>query len=66
MEEKEQASVLIRVSDPEALKMIRVLAEDDVRSMGNMVAWLIRQEHARRYGKPSPETQPQPESQPCQ
>lgn len=47
-------SQLIRVSDDEALSMIRILAEQDMRSMGNEVAWLIRQEFARRFSQPNP------------
>ncbi|MDI6770134.1 MAG: hypothetical protein QMD04_10735 [Anaerolineales bacterium] len=47
-------SQLIRVPDDEALSMIRILAEQDLRSMGAEVAWLIRQEYARRYSQPNP------------
>jgi hypothetical protein len=45
---------LIRVNDVEALEMIRTLSEQDLRSMGAEVAWLIRQEWARRYSRPNP------------
>ena len=45
---------LIRVNDDEALSMIRILAEQDLRSMGAEVAWLIRQEYARRFSQPNP------------
>lgn len=45
---------LIRVSDTEARAMLRQLAEMDLRAMGNEVAWLIRQEWARRFSQPNP------------
>jgi hypothetical protein len=51
--EMPEYSDAIRVSDQEALGMIRVLAEQDLRSIGNEVAWLIRQEYARRYSQPN-------------
>ena len=41
--------VFIRTSDTEAGDFLRLLAEKDMRSMGNEVAWLIRQEYARRF-----------------
>lgn len=44
---------VIRVLDQEALGMIRILAEHDLRSMGAEVAWLIRQEYARRFSQPN-------------
>jgi hypothetical protein len=43
----------IRTSDPEAGEMLRKMAELDMRSIGNEVAWLIRQEYARRYSQPN-------------
>jgi hypothetical protein len=39
---------LIRVSDKDALEMIRKLADHDLRSIGSEVAWLVRQEWERR------------------
>ena len=45
---------LVRISDEEALAMVRVLAEEDMRSIGMQVAWLIRQEYARRFSQPNP------------
>jgi hypothetical protein len=45
---------VLRVKDQEARKMLAVLAKNDNRPAGNMVAWLIRQEHARRYSEPQP------------
>jgi hypothetical protein len=44
-------SEVIRVTDQSALEMIRVLAKDDLRTMGDQVAWLIRQEYVRRYNQ---------------
>jgi len=40
----------IRTSDMEAGELLRKLADDDMRSIGNEVAWIIRQEYNRRYG----------------
>ena len=45
---------MMRITDNDALEMIRVLSEADLRSMGAEVAWLIRQEYARRYSRPNP------------
>ena len=42
----------IRTSDTEAGEMLRKLAEDDMRSIGNEVAWIIRKEYARRHNQP--------------
>lgn len=53
------ADFQIRTSDVEAGEMLRRLAEEDMRSIGNEVAWIIRQEFARRY-PPTPAEQPQP------
>lgn len=39
----------IRTSDVEAGIMLRFLADEDLRSIGNEVAWLIRQEYLRRH-----------------
>jgi len=50
MEEYPEA---IRVTDQEAHAMVRELAKSDVRSIGGQVAWLIRQEYARRYSQPN-------------
>jgi len=47
-------SEMIRITDQEALAMIRTLADQDLRSMGSQVAWLIRQEWARRHSQPNP------------
>lgn len=46
----------IRTSDPEAGEMLRKLADDDKRSMGNEVAVIIREAFARRFSRPSPVT----------
>ena len=40
---------MIQMSDPEASDMLKELAKDDVRSMSNEIAWLIRQEFNRRF-----------------
>lgn len=48
------ADFQIRTSDVEAGELLRHLADKDMRSMGNEVAWLIRQEYARRYSQPNP------------
>jgi len=45
---------LIRLADSEAADMVQKLSEMDVRSMGGEVAWLIRQEYARRFSQPNP------------
>jgi hypothetical protein len=44
----------IRMSDPEAGEMLRKIATDEKRSMGQQNAVLIRQEYARRYSTPQP------------
>ena len=48
------ADFQIRTSDLEAGELLRHLAEEDMRSMGNEIAWIIRQEFARRYSQPNP------------
>jgi hypothetical protein len=54
------------VFDAETREQLATMAKEDDRTNSALIRTLIRQEYARRYGKPSPETQPQPESQPCQ
>lgn len=49
----EEASILIRISDPEAVKLIRSLAETDCRSLPREVEWLARQELSRRLSTPN-------------
>ena len=49
----ENFSTMIRVVDQEALEMLRIMAEKDLRSLGNFTAWLIRQEYSRRYSQPN-------------
>lgn len=44
----------IRTSDQEAERMLKQLAEEDMRSISMEIAWLIRQEWARRYSQPNP------------
>lgn len=44
----------IRTSDPEVEQMLKTLAEHDMRSISMEVAWLIRQEYARRFSQPNP------------
>ena len=53
----------IRTSDGKVGEMLRKLADDDMRSMGAEVAWIIRQEWARR-GCVSVETLPTDLSKP--
>lgn len=43
----------IRTSDQEVERMLKQLAEEDMRSISMEVAWLIRQEWARRYSQPN-------------
>ncbi len=50
----ENENELIRVPDTEARAMLRQLAEMDLRAMGNEVAWIVRQEWARRFSQPEP------------
>lgn len=42
----------IRTSDQEVERMLKQLAEEDMRSISMEIAWLIRQEWARRYSRP--------------
>ena len=44
----------IRTSDQEVERMLKQLADEDMRSISMEVAWLIRQEWARRYSRPNP------------
>ena len=39
---------MIQMTDTEAAKMLQTMAREDLRSYGNQVAYLIRQEFARR------------------
>ena len=50
----ENNSDQFKVSDPEARNMIRQMAREDIRSYGDEIAWLARQEWARRYSTPQP------------
>lgn len=43
----------IYVTDFEAADMLKQLAKDDLRSIGDQTVWIIRQEYARRYSKPT-------------
>lgn len=40
-------------ADIEEESMLDIVCKQDVRSRSQMMRWLIRQEYARRYGKPS-------------
>lgn len=40
--------------DEEVKAMLQRLAKEDMRSAQSEVIWLIRQEWARRYGRPNP------------
>ena len=39
---------MIQMTDTDAAKMLQKMARNDLRSYGNQVAYLIRQEYARR------------------
>lgn len=45
---------LVAFDDKEATEMLAQIAKEDLRSEANTVAWLIRQEFARRYSQPNP------------
>jgi hypothetical protein len=67
------ADFQIRTSDTEAGEMLRKLAEEDMRSMGNEFGWIIRREWNQRHPQQSvimlpstrPETDPQPNQSSC-
>ena len=40
---------MIQVYDKEAVEMLQGLVAEDLRSYGNEVSWLIRQEYNRRF-----------------
>ena len=42
------ADYAIRTNDVEAGEMLQQMAKEDLRTIGNEVAWIIRQEWARR------------------
>jgi len=44
-------SYLIQVYDPDIEPMVKALASEDMRSIGNEVAWLIRKEYFARHPK---------------
>jgi hypothetical protein len=50
----EDKDTFIRIKDREAQKMLLKLAKEDMRTLGNQVAWLTRQEYSRRYSRPNP------------
>ena len=45
------ASYLIQIYDPGIEPMVKALASEDMRSIGNEVAWLIRKEYFARHPK---------------
>ena len=45
------ASYLIQIYDPGIEPLIKSLASEDMRSIGNEVAWLIRKEYYARHPK---------------
>lgn len=45
---------MIQMNDTDAAELLKKLAQHDLRTLGNEVAWLIRQEWARRYSQPNP------------
>ena len=46
--------VFVRMNDPEAGEMLRRIAKDEKRTIGDQNSILIRQEYARRYSQPNP------------
>ncbi len=46
--------VLFSRVDEEVEAMAKRLADEDQRSVSSEIAWLIRQEWARRYSQPNP------------
>ena len=42
---------LIQTFDPDIEPMVKALASEDMRSIGNEVAWLIRKEYFARYSE---------------
>lgn len=48
MTEKPKTTYMIQMNDLEAADMLQAMAREDLRSYGNQVAWLIRQEFDRR------------------
>ncbi len=50
------ASYLIQIYDPGIEPMVKALASEDMRSIGNEVAWLIRREYYARHPKTLAET----------
>jgi len=44
-------SYLIQIYDPDIEPMVKELASEDMRSIGNEVAWLIRKEYFARHPK---------------
>jgi len=41
---------LIAIKAPDIEPIVKALASEDMRTIGNQVAWLIRQEYDRRHG----------------
>lgn len=46
--------VLYSRVDQETEAMVKRMSEEDQRSVSSEIAWLIRQEWARRYSRPNP------------
>ena len=44
-------SYLIQIYDPDIEPMVKQLASEDMRSIGNEVAWLVRKEYTARYSE---------------
>lgn len=44
-------SYMIQIKDLDIEPMIKALASEDMRSIGNQVAWLIRKEYFARHPK---------------
>ncbi|MEA4811196.1 MAG: hypothetical protein VB108_01345 [Anaerolineaceae bacterium] len=52
---------MIQMYDTKAADFLREMAAKDLRSLGNQVAWLIRQEYARRQVSNDPQYMPHTE-----
>ena len=42
---------LIAIKAPDIEPMVKALASEDMRSIGNEVAWLVRKEYTARYSE---------------
>lgn len=51
MTEKQKTTYMIQIPDADIEPMIKELASEDMRSIGNQTAWLIRKEYYARHPK---------------